>query len=309
MTELSLIVPCYNEAQNVDAFYDRCLQVFEPGEFEVIFVNDGSKDDTYKKLQHLHEEYSNVLVVNFSRNFGKEAAIYAGLHYATGTYLSIIDADLQQDPEIVKHMTEILEKKPDVDVVAAYQKQRHEGKFMAWCKDHFYRFINRLSEVDLRENASDFRTFRRNVQEALLDMPEYFRFSKGLFSWVGFETEYIPYVAAERFAGTTKWSFAKLIKYAMEGVISFSTMPLQLATFCGALVSVFAIVYGIIIIAHTLLTGIDVPGYATTIVVVLFLGGIQLLVMGILGEYLAKTYIQGKHRPVYVVKKVLEKKE
>ena len=133
--------------------------------------------------------------------------------------------------------TEILEKKPDVDVVAAYQKQRHEGKFMAWCKDHFYRFINRLSEVDLRENASDFRTFRRNVQEALLDMPEYFRFSKGLFSWVGFETEYIPYVAAERFAGTTKWSFAKLIKYAMEGVISFSTMPLQLATFCGALVS------------------------------------------------------------------------
>ena len=205
--------------------------------------------------------------------------------------------------------TEILEKKPDVDVVAAYQKQRHEGKFMAWCKDHFYRFINRLSEVDLRENASDFRTFRRNVQEALLDMPEYFRFSKGLFSWVGFETEYIPYVAAERFAGTTKWSFAKLIKYAMEGVISFSTMPLQLATFCGALVSVFAIVYGIIIIAHTLLTGIDVPGYATTIVVVLFLGGIQLLVMGILGEYLAKTYIQGKHRPVYVVKKVLEKKE
>ena len=200
MTELSLIVPCYNEAQNVDAFYDRCLQVFEPAEFEVIFVNDGSKDDTYKKLQHLHEEYSNVLVVNFSRNFGKEAAIYAGLHYATGTYLSIIDADLQQDPEIVKHMTEILEKKPDVDVVAAYQKQRHEGKFMAWCKDHFYRFINRLSEVDLRENASDFRTFRRNVQEALLDMPEYFRFSKGLFSWVGFETEYIPYVAAERFA-------------------------------------------------------------------------------------------------------------
>ena len=137
---------------------------------------------------------------------------------------------------------------------------------------------------------------KKAVQEALLDMPEYFRFSKGLFSWVGFETEYIPYVAAERFAGTTKWSFAKLIKYAMEGVISFSTMPLQLATFCGALVSVFAIVYGIIIIAHTLLTGIDVPGYATTIVVVLFLGGIQLLVMGILGEYLAKTYIQGKHR-------------
>ena len=312
MDKISVIVPCFNEEDVLPLFYKEVTHVLESIEnidYEILFINDGSHDHSEDILKLLAHKNPHCFYYSFSRNFGKEAAIYAGLHYATGTYLSIIDADLQQDPEIVKHMTEILEKKPDVDVVAAYQKQRHEGKFMAWCKDHFYRFINRLSEVDLRENASDFRTFRRNVQEALLDMPEYFRFSKGLFSWVGFETEYIPYVAAERFAGTTKWSFAKLIKYAMEGVISFSTMPLQLATFCGALVSVFAIVYGIIIIAHTLLTGIDVPGYATTIVVVLFLGGIQLLVMGILGEYLAKTYIQGKHRPVYVVKKVLEKKE
>ena len=312
MDKISVIVPCFNEEDVLPLFYKEVTHVLESIEnidYEILFINDGSHDHSEDILKLLAHKNPHCFYYSFSRNFGKEAAIYAGLHYATGTYLSIIDADLQQDPEIVKHMTEILEKKPDVDVVAAYQKQRHEGKFMAWCKDHFYRFINRLSEVDLRENASDFRTFRRNVQEALLDIPEYFRFSKGLFSWVGFETEYIPYVAAERFAGTTKWSFAKLIKYAMEGVISFSTMPLQLATFCGALVSVFAIVYGIIIIAHTLLTGIDVPGYATTIVVVLFLGGIQLLVMGILGEYLAKTYIQGKHRPVYVVKKVLEKKE
>ena len=233
---------------------------------------------------------------------------YAGLHYASGSYISIIDADLQQDPEIVRNMVNILEEKPDIDVVAAYQAQRHEGKLMSWCKDRFYKFINRLSEVDLRENASDFRTFRASVQKALLDMPEYFRFSKGLFSWVGFETEYIPYEAAERFAGTTKWSFTKLLKYAMEGIISFSTLPLQLATFFGAIVSAIAIIYGIVIIAQTLITGIDVPGYATTIVVVLFLGGVQLLVMGILGEYLAKTYIQGKHRPVYIAKNVLEKK-
>ena len=273
-----------------------------------MFVNDGSKDGTYKKLQKLHEEHDNILVVNFSRNFGKESAIYAGLHYASGSYISIIDADLQQDPEIVRNMVNILEEKPDIDVVAAYQAQRHEGKLMSWCKDRFYKFINRLSEVDLRENASDFRTFRTSVQKALLDMPEYFRFSKGLFSWVGFETEYIPYEAAERFAGTTKWSFTKLLKYAMEGIISFSTLPLQLATFFGAIVSAIAIIYGIVIIAQTLITGIDVPGYATTIVVVLFLGGVQLLVMGILGEYLAKTYIQGKHRPVYIAKNVLEKK-
>ena len=308
MTKLSLIVPCYNEEQNVEAFYARCQEVFPTDQYEVVFVNDGSKDGTYKKLQKLHEEHDNILVVNFSRNFGKESAIYAGLHYASGSYISIIDADLQQDPEIVRNMVNILEEKPDIDVVAAYQAQRHEGKLMSWCKDRFYKFINRLSEVDLRENASDFRTFRASVQKALLDMPEYFRFSKGLFSWVGFETEYIPYEAAERFAGTTKWSFTKLLKYAMEGIISFSTLPLQLATFFGAIVSAIAIIYGIVMIAQTLITGIDVPGYATTIVVVLFLGGVQLLVMGILGEYLAKTYIQGKHRPVYIAKNVLEKK-
>lgn len=308
MTKLSLIVPCYNEEQNVEAFYARCQEVFPTDQYEVVFVNDGSKDGTYKKLQKLHEEHDNILVVNFSRNFGKESAIYAGLHYASGSYISIIDADLQQDPEIVRNMVNILKEKPDIDVVAAYQAQRHEGKLMSWCKDRFYKFINRLSEVDLRENASDFRTFRASVQKALLDMPEYFRFSKGLFSWVGFETEYIPYEAAERFAGTTKWSFTKLLKYAMEGIISFSTLPLQLATFFGAIVSAIAIIYGIVIIAQTLITGIDVPGYATTIVVVLFLGGVQLLVMGILGEYLAKTYIQGKHRPVYIAKNVLEKK-
>lgn len=308
MTKLSLIIPCYNEEQNVEAFYARCQEVFPTDQYEVVFVNDGSKDGTYKKLQKLHEEHDNILVVNFSRNFGKESAIYAGLHYASGSYISIIDADLQQDPEIVRNMVNILEEKPDIDVVAAYQAQRHEGKLMSWCKDRFYKFINRLSEVDLRENASDFRTFRASVQKALLDMPEYFRFSKGLFSWVGFETEYIPYEAAERFAGTTKWSFTKLLKYAMEGIISFSTLPLQLATFFGAIVSAIAIIYGIVIIAQTLITGIDVPGYATTIVVVLFLGGVQLLVMGILGEYLAKTYIQGKHRPVYIAKNVLEKK-
>lgn len=308
MTKLSLIVPCYNEEQNVEAFYARCQEVFPTDQYEVVFVNDGSKDGTYKKLQKLHEEHDNILVVNFSRNFGKESAIYAGLHYASGSYISIIDADLQQDPEIVRNMVNILEEKPDIDVVAAYQAQRHEGKLMSWCKDRFYKFINRLSEVDLRENASDFRTFRASVQKALLDMPEYFRFSKGLFSWVGFETEYIPYEAAERFAGTTKWSFTKLLKYAMEGIISFSTLPLQLATFFGAIVSAIATIYGIVIIAQTLITGIDVPGYATTIVVVLFLGGVQLLVMGILGEYLAKTYIQGKHRPVYIAKNVLEKK-
>ncbi len=309
MAEISLIVPCYNEEQNVQAFYERCLEVFSPQEMEVVFVNDGSKDGTYQKLKKLNEANNNVTVVHFSRNFGKESAIYAGLHYATGKYISIIDADLQQDPAIVRKMMQILDEKEDIDVVAAYQEQRHEGKLMEWCKNHFYSFINRLSEVELRENASDFRTFRASVQQALLDMDEYFRFSKGLFSWIGFETEYIPYEAAERFAGTTKWSFTKLMRYAMEGIVSFSTTPLHLATFSGSIVSAIAVIYGIFIILKTLITGIDVPGYATIVVLVLFLGGVQLLMLGILGEYLAKTYIQGKHRPVYIVKTVLEKNE
>ncbi len=309
MAEISLIVPCYNEEQNVQAFYERCLEVFASQEMEVVFVNDGSKDGTYQKLKKLNEANNNVTVVHFSRNFGKESAIYAGLHYATGKYISIIDADLQQDPAIVRDMMQILDEKENIDVVAAYQEQRHEGKLLKWCKNHFYSLMNRLSDVDLRENASDFRTFRASVQKALLDMDEYFRFSKGLFSWIGFETEYIPYEAAERFAGTTKWSFTKLMRYAMEGIVSFSTKPLHLATFSGSIVSAIAVIYGIFIILKTLITGIDVPGYATIVVLVLFLGGVQLLVLGILGEYLAKTYIQGKHRPIYIVKTVLEKNE
>ena len=312
MDKISIIIPCFNEEEALPIYYAEMKKVMDSMKkqtsFELLFVDDGSSDRTYEIMKDLHRKDGRCQYLSFSRNFGKESAIYAGLHYASGSYISIIDADLQQDPEIVRNMVNILEEKPDIDVVAAYQAQRHEGKLMSWCKDRFYKFINRLSEVDLRENASDFRTFRASVQKALLDMPEYFRFSKGLFSWVGFETEYIPYEAAERFAGTTKWSFTKLLKYAMEGIISFSTLPLQLATFFGAIVSAIAIIYGIVIIAQTLITGIDVPGYATTIVVVLFLGGVQLLVMGILGEYLAKTYIQGKHRPVYIAKNVLEKK-
>ena len=311
MDRISIVVPCFNEEEALPVYYremKRVMGELSEVSFEILFVDDGSSDKTLEILKQLNAKDGRCEYLSFSRNFGKESAIYAGLHYASGSYISIIDADLQQDPEIVRNMVNILEEKPDIDVVAAYQAQRHEGKLMSWCKDRFYKFINRLSEVDLRENASDFRTFRASVQKALLDMPEYFRFSKGLFSWVGFETEYIPYEAAERFAGTTKWSFTKLLKYAMEGIISFSTLPLQLATFFGAIVSAIAIIYGIVIIAQTLITGIDVPGYATTIVVVLFLGGVQLLVMGILGEYLAKTYIQGKHRPVYIAKNVLEKK-
>lgn len=306
MMDISLIVPCYNEAENVKAFYMRCREVFEKGEkrFEVIFVNDGSEDKTEKELKELHKEFSNVIVVNFSRNFGKESAIYAGLHYTTGELISMIDADLQQDPEVVLRMMNILDKKSDIDIIAAFPEERKEIKILSWMKTTFYKFMNKLSEIEIKENASDFRTFRKKVKEALLQMSEYFRFSKGLFAWIGFPTEYISYKVNERFSGKTKWSFWKLIKYAVEGIVSFSVVPLHIATITGLFVSVCSLLYGGWTVIEKMVYGIAIPGYATLVVLILFLGGMQLLVLGIIGEYLAKTYIQGKNRPIYIVKSV-----
>lgn len=307
--EISLVVPCYNEAGSVRAFYERCKEVFCEKNFEVLFINDGSCDESEKELEKLSWEYENITVINFSRNFGKEAAMYAGLHYVSGGLISIIDADLQQDPEVVLQMMGILDKKQNIDIVAAYQEKRKESKVLSWIKGRFYKFINRLSEVEFRENASDFRTFRKNVKNALLQMPEYFRFSKGLFAWLGFETEYIPYEAKERFSGKTKWNLWKLIKYSVEGIVSFSIMPLHIAMIIGLLISAGSLIYGGWIIIKKLIWGIAIPGYATLVVLILFLGGMQLLVLGIIGEYLAKTYIQGKNRPVYVIKSIWTPKD
>lgn len=309
MREISLVVPCYNEAGNVRTFYERCKEVFCEKNFEVLFINDGSCDESEKELEKLSWEYENITVINFSRNFGKEAAMYAGLHYTSGELISIIDADLQQDPEVVLQMMEILDKKQNIDIVAAYQEKRKESQVLSWIKGRFYKFINRLSEVEFRENASDFRTFRKNVKNALLQMPEYFRFSKGLFAWLGFETEYIPYEAKERFSGKTKWNLWKLIKYSVEGIVSFSIMPLHIAMIIGLLISAGSLLYGGWIIIKKLIWGIAIPGYATLVVLILFLGGMQLLVLGIIGEYLAKTYIQGKNRPVYVIKSIWTPKD
>ena len=309
--KLSLVVPCYNEAENVAAFQDAVIGAFDGCgyDYEIIFVNDGSRDATLHNLKKLHAaQKCPIKVISFSRNFGKESAIYAGMEHAEGEYISLIDADLQQRPEIVADMVKILDEKPDTDVVAAYQDRRGEGKVLSFFKKRFYGIINHLSDVNLHADASDFRTFRRSVRDNLLELAEYHRFSKGLFAWVGYETTFIPYTACERNAGTTKWSFRKLMNYAIEGIIGFSTKPLRYSIYIGTFTAVAAILYLLWVIIEKLAWGIAIPGYATIIVLILLLGSIQLFCIGIIGEYVGRTFEQCKDRPVYIAKEVLDYK-
>ena len=307
--KLSLVVPCYNEAENVKPFQDAVIQAFDGCgyDYEIIYVDDGSKDATMHNLRKLYnEQRCPVKVVSFSRNFGKEAALYAGLKETSGEYVSLIDADLQQRPEIVRDMVKILEEQLEYDVVAAYQDRRGEGRILSFFKKAFYSIINKLSDIKLRADASDFRTFRRSVADSLISLGEYHRFSKGIFAWVGFETCYIPYVACERAAGKSKWSFWKLLNYAVDGIIGYSTKPLRIATLLGGLTSFAALVYLVIVVLEKLITGIDIPGYATIIVLILLLGGVQLFCIGIIGEYVGRTFEQSKDRPIYIAREILK---
>ena len=306
--KLSLVVPCYNEAENVQNFHDAVIAAFEGCgyDYEIVFVDDGSRDATLHNLKKIHAaQVCPVKVISFSRNFGKESGIYAGMEHASGEYISLIDADLQQRPEIVREMVAFLEENPKYDVVAAYQDRRGEGKVLSFFKKSFYAIINRLSDVTLHNDASDFRTFRRSVRDSLIELAEYHRFSKGIFAWVGFETHFIPYVARPRVAGKTKWSFKKLMNYAIDGIIGFSTRPLRLATYLGSMTAVAALLYLLVVVIQKLCVGIDVPGYATIIVLILLLGGMQLFCIGIIGEYVGRTFEQSKNRPIYLAKEIL----
>lgn len=312
--ELSLVVPCYNEEENVKAFYECVTTCFskmgEIDEYEFVFVNDGSKDKTLKNLKKIAaEESANVQIVSFSRNFGKESAIYAGLSRAKGDNVCIIDADLQQRPEVVLQMLQILREKPEVDCVAAYQEKRKENKLMSGIKSAFYNVINKVAEVDFVNGASDFRTMRRTMVNAILSMTEYHRFSKGIFGWVGFNTEFIPYEVAKREHGETKWSTGKLIKYALEGIVAFSTAPLKVATVMGFMFAALSIIYLVVVVIQKLCFGIEIPGYATIIVLLLLLGGLILFCLGIIGEYVARMYVQMKSRPIYIEKEYIETKK
>lgn len=305
---LSLVVPCFNEEDNVEKLYSQTVTAFENNidEYEFVFVDDGSSDKTLERLHSLFDkDGQRVQVLSFSRNFGKEAAIYAGLKNARGDFACIIDADLQQRPEVVVEMMNVIKEDNTVDCVTAYQAERKENKLMSAFKSSFYKVINRMSEVDFVNGASDFRLMNRKMIDAVVAMGEYHRFSKGIFGFVGFNTKFIPYEVQVRENGASKWNFFKLFRYAIEGIISFSSFPLKLSAYVGFFSAFVSVIYLILVIIKRLAYGVDVPGYASTVVLVLFLGGLQLMSLGILGEYMSKVYEQVKDRPIYILKEHL----
>ncbi len=303
--QLSLVIPCYNEEANLRPMVEACRACFAGAieSYELVLVNDGSADATWSVLQELYaEDPTHIQLVDLSRNFGKEAAMYAGLQWAEGEYVTVIDADLQQPPQTALEMVRFLELNPDYDCVAAYQEHRQDGAVLQFFKKAFYRIINRACDIPFRADASDFRTFRRKMVQAILAMKEYHRFSKGIFSFVGFTTHYMPYTAAERHAGKTSWSFWKLCRYAFEGITSFSTFPLKIATITGVLMAVLSLAYGAFVVVQKLAFGIDLPGYATIVVLILLIGGLQMIMLGLIGEYVARIYVQSKNRPLYIAR-------
>lgn len=301
--DLSIVVPCYNEEGNVELFSEEVEKVFKGKKikYEIIFVNDGSKDNTIEKLYNLVDASNQkIKVVNFSRNFGKESAMYAGLKESKGKFVTIIDADLQQKPLIILDMLDILNNNPDVDSVAAYQEQRKEGKVLAFFKNSFYKLINSISDVPFVQGASDFRAFRRSVVNSILEISEYHRFSKGIFSFVGYNTYYMPYVVESRNSGETSWSFKKLFNYAIEGIVAFTTSPLRIPVFIGMLLELIFLILLIIF----LILGIN--SFDIIILILLLLFGLLFISIGVIGEYLSKTYIQVKNRPIYIIKNIKE---
>lgn len=307
--KISLVVPCYNEEAALPLFYqeaDRVTRDMSGIDFEFVFVDDGSRDGTLSILRELAERDNRVRFVSFSRNFGKEAGMLAGLEAATGDFVALMDADLQDPPALLPALYKaVTEEGYDC---AATRRVTRQGEppirsFFARC---FYKLINRISDADIVDGARDYRLMRRTVVDAILSMREYNRFSKGIFGWVGFKTKWIPFVNVERVAGETKWSFWKLFLYSLEGIVAFSTAPLAIASILGFLLCVIAFVFIVLVVIKTLAFGDPVGGWPSMMCIILFLGGIQLFCMGILGQYLAKTYLETKHRPVYLVRETEE---
>ena len=302
MDLLSIVVPCYNEEESVKLFLSEIQSILADYNFEVIFVNDGSSDNTLDVIKDLADSNSNVKYISFSRNFGKESAIYAGLSNANGDLVCLIDADLQHPPRLIPEMIESI-CAGEADVVAARRTSRKgESRVKSFFSHMFYKVFNRVSQITLVEGATDFRVMKRIVVDAVLDLPEYNRFSKGLFQWVGFETKWIAYENVERVAGESAWSFRQLMRYSIEGVVAFTTIPLTIVIFLGTILSVVAFLYMLFIIVKYLIYSDPVQGFATTMSVILLLGGIQLLSIGALGKYLEKTYTETKKRPIYIVR-------
>ena len=302
MDLLSIVVPCYNEEESVGIFIKEIQKVLADHNFEVIYINDGSSDNTLNEIKDIADANPNVKYISFSRNFGKESAIYAGLKNSTGDLICVMDVDLQHPPSLLPEMIETISNE-DYDVVAARRISRKgESKIKSFFSRLFYKFFNKISKMNLKEGATDYRVMTRQVVDAILQLPEYNRFSKGLFQWVGFNTKWIDYENIERIAGETTWSFWGLVKYSMSGIIAFTTLPLSISIFLGTIFSIIAFIYMLFIIAKNLLYSDPVQGFATIMCAILLLGGIQLLSIGILGKYLEKTYAETKNRPIFIVK-------
>ncbi|MDE2422592.1 MAG: glycosyltransferase family 2 protein [Betaproteobacteria bacterium] len=302
---LSLIVPMHNEAGNIDHLYHRLKEVLSPLQlsWEMLCINDGSTDDTLNELLKAQNNYPQITVIDLTRNFGKEAALSAGIDFARGEVAIPIDADLQDPPEIIPQMIDLWHK--GFDVVLAKRKSRDGDSFVKRNTAHlFYKLINKLSEVDIPQDTGDFRLITRPVMEALKQLPERRRFMKGLFAWVGFKTAEIEYERPERHAGKTKFNYWKLWNFALEGITSFSDAPLKIASYFGIVISLLSFLYAIKIVIDTLLFGNPVKGYPSLIVAILFFSGVQLIALGIIGEYLGRIYSESKQRPIYLVKNI-----
>ncbi|HEM5047951.1 TPA: glycosyltransferase family 2 protein [Streptococcus suis] len=302
---ISVVVPCFNEEEAIPYFYDAMEKVRkEMGEqFEYIFVNDGSKDRTLKVLRQLSGQDRAVRYLSFSRNFGKEAALYAGLQAAKGELVTVMDVDLQDPPEMLMEMKAMLDGNPDLDCVGTRRVSRDgEPPIRSFFAKLFYKLMNKISQVEVVDGARDFRLMRRHMVDAILSVSEYNRFSKGIFAWVGFETEYLPYENVERVAGETSWSFWKLLSYSIEGIINFSDTPLNIASYTGFFTFLLSLVLMVFVVFKTLVFGDPTIGWPSTICIILFLGGLQLMTIGILGKYLAKVFLETKKRPIYIVK-------
>ena len=306
---ISIIVPCFNEEESLQLFYAEMEKIkFQLNDhFEYIFVNDGSKDRTLQVLRDLNQADKNVHYLSFSRNFGKEAALYAGLKHATGDLVTVMDADLQDPPELLLTMKSMLEKNPDLDCVGTRRTTRDgEPPIRSFFAKMFYKLINRISQVEMVDGARDFRLMRRQMVDAILEVSEYNRFSKGIFAWVGFRTEYLEYKNVERVAGKTSWSFWQLLNYSLEGIINFSDAPLTIAFLGGVAACLLAFFLIMIVIVRTLIFGDPTSGWPSMVSIILFLGGFQLLTIGILGKYIGKIFMETKKRPIYVVKEKSE---
>ncbi|MFP8917419.1 glycosyltransferase family 2 protein [Enterococcus innesii] len=310
---LSIVVPCFNEEASLPIFFEETEKVKRQLNmpFEYIFVNDGSSDQTLPVLRELYRAHpESVRYLSFSRNFGKEAALYAGLQAAKGDFVTVMDADLQDPPTLLPEMFAMLEAKPELDCVGTRRADRKgEPKIRSFFSDAFYNIINKIADTEMVNGARDFRLMRRNMVDAVLQLSEYNRFSKGIFSWVGFDTEYLSYENRERVAGETSWSFWKLFQYSIDGIVNFSDTPLNIASFIGALSCLGSLIALVFIVIRTFVFGDPTSGWPSMVSIFLFVGGLQLLCLGIIGKYIGKIFLETKNRPLYFLKETEEDQE